>query len=154
MPLVQTEAGAELHEVRHGCAEVLGVWRSDVLSHVHIRDDDAACGIHVGPVETGSVIGVLPDDAKIPYGRRVALSSGGDGRFRNAFATLHQNRALFAETDEDGRFSSAWACRLAAGENGCSGEEQKGFVEWIHGWRWQVSAVPPSRADALRAGLQ
>ena len=62
------------------------------------------------------------DDMKISHRCPVPLASCGDRSFRDADAALHEHRALLPETDEDGGFSSVWACRLAAGENGCGAE--------------------------------
>ena len=52
MSFVHTKAWAEFHEVRHGCAEVMGAWRPGIFSDIHIGHDDAAIGIHVIAVET------------------------------------------------------------------------------------------------------
>ena len=127
--LVQTKARTEFQKVGHGCAEVMGVWRPRIFSHIHIGHDDAAFGIHVIPVETGPMIDVLADDVEIPHGRRVSLASGGDGGFRDTFTALHEDCALFAEIDEDCGFSAVGAGRLATGETARGGKEQEDFME-------------------------
>jgi len=126
---VETEAGTEFQKVGHGRAEVMGVWRPRIFSHIHIRHDDAAPGIHIFAVEAGAVIDVLANDVEIPNGGRVSLASGGDGGFRDAFTALHENCPLLIQIDDDGSFSAVWACRLAAGETACGGEKEQVFAE-------------------------
>ena len=75
------------------------------------------------------MIDILADDVEIPHGSRVPLAPGGDGRLRDTLTALHENCALFPETDQDGGFSPVRTGRLTTGETAGGDEEQDGFVE-------------------------
>ena len=100
---VHAEAGSDFHVVGHGRAFIMTAGRFRILTQLDVRHHHVPRVVHIIAVETRSVIHIFSDDS-IRAGRRVlAFPARRQLRNTDQLAALVKIRALFAETNLNGR---------------------------------------------------